>query len=160
MSRRTVASPIGPLVVTATALGVSGVGWMDRAQTDDLDESPAAAAMLDRTVQELTEYFAGERTVFEVPIDRRTRRGFRGEVLDALERVCFGETVTYGELAERAGRPRAARAVGSAMATNPIAVVVPCHRVVPATGGIGHFGGGVEAKRTLLRLEGVSFVEG
>ena len=160
MSRRTMASPIGPLVVTATALGVSGVGWSDRAHTDDLDGSPAAAVMLDRTVQELTEYFAGERTVFEVPIDRRARRGFRGEVLDALEQVRFGETVTYGQLAQRSGRPRAARAVGSAMATNPIAVVVPCHRVVPATGGIGHFGGGAEAKRTLLRLEGVSFVDG
>jgi len=147
-------------VVTATALGVSGVGWSDGAYAVDLDQSPAATTMLDRTVQELAEYFAGERTVFEVPIDRRARRGFRGEVLDALEQVRFGETVTYGQLAARSGRPRAARAVGSAMATNPIVVLVPCHRVVPSTGGIGHFGGGVEAKRTLLRLEGASLAEG
>ncbi|MCE2807833.1 MAG: MGMT family protein, partial [Actinobacteria bacterium] len=89
-----------------------------------------------------------------VTIDRGGRAGFRGEVLDALETVSFGQTMTYGDLAARAGRPKAARAVGSAMATNPIAIIVPCHRVLPTGGGVGQFGGGVPAKEWLLRREG------
>lgn len=154
MSRRVVDSPIGPLVVTATASGVSGVEWPGHPGVDDVDSSPEADVMLGEAVRELGEYFAGGRRSFDVAIDRSSRRGFRGEVLDALEAVSYGETVTYGELAARAGRPRAARAVGTAMATNPVAVIVPCHRVLPSTGGTGNYGGGVDAKELLLRLEG------
>ena len=153
MAHRTIDSPVGPLTVVATAAGVSGVWWSGRDITDP-DGSADAAAMLERAVHELDEYFAGTRTVFDVPIDRTARCGFRGEVLDALEQVSFGETVSYGELAARAGRPRAARAVGTAMATNPIAIIVPCHRVLPSTGRTGNYGGGADAKLLLLRLEG------
>jgi len=103
---------------------------------------------------QLREYFDGQRNDFNVPIDRSERLGFRGEVLSALETVPFGRTVTYGELATRAGRPKAARAVGTAMATNPIGIIVPCHRVLPSGGGVGQFGGGVSAKEWLLRREG------
>ena len=87
-------------------------------------------------------------------VDRRLSRGYRREVLEALRRVPFGRTVTYGELAGRTGRPGASRAVGSAMATNPIPIVVPCHRVVRTGGALGGYGGGVDAKAWLLRHEG------
>lgn len=137
----------------ATADGVSGVWWAD-GDVVDPDRSSEAEAMLDRAVRELGEYFIGTRSVFDVPIDRSARTGFRGEVLHALESVPFGETITYGDLAARAGRPNAARAVGTAMATNPVAIIVPCHRVLPSGGGIGQFGGGVPAKEWLLRREG------
>jgi len=113
-----------------------------------------ADAHLAAALAQLNEYFGGERTSFNVAIDRSARTGFRGEVLNALEGVSFGRTITYGDLAERAGRPKAARAVGSAMATNPIAIIVPCHRVLPSGGGVGQFGGGVSAKEWLLRREG------
>lgn len=152
MAQRVVETPIGPLALRTTPLGVAGLGW-------DLDpitpeSSRTSSLLLERAVEELDEYFAGERRHFDVPVDRSSRRGFRGEVLDALESVAYGDTVTYGELAARAGRPRAARAVGTSMATNPVAIIVPCHRVVPAGGGVGNYGGGAEAKRVLLRLEG------
>jgi len=152
MARRVVDSPLGPLVVTTSAIGVCGLGW-DEAVVDP-EPSRRATMMIERAIEELGQYFAGARRSFEVPIDRSARRGFRGQVLDVLEEVPFGVTVTYGELAARAGRPRAARAVGTAMATNPVAVLVPCHRVLPATGGAGRYGGGVAAKRLLLTLEG------
>lgn len=154
MGRRTVASPIGELVVTATADGVTGLSWAGHDTVVDDDRSTAADAVVDRAVRELGEYFSGARRRFAVPIDRRARRGFRGEVLDLLDLVPFGATVTYAELAARAGRPRAARAVGTAMAMNPIAILVPCHRVVPSGGGVGAYAGGADAKTVLLRLEG------
>ncbi len=144
---------MGGLVVITTAGGVSGVWWTGR-DVVDLDRSSRAEVMLDRVVRELEEYFSGARSVFDVPIDRSERKGFRGEVLDALESVPFGETITYGDLAARSGRPNAARAVGTAMATNPVAIIVPCHRVLPSGGGIGGFGGGAAAKEWLLRREG------
>ena len=156
MARRIVGSPIGRLVVVTTAVGVRNLGWSAAAGPEDADRSSEAVELLDRTLVELSEYFTGARRTFTVPVDRRERTGFHGAVLDALERVPFGHTVTYGELAARAGRPRAARAVGSAMATNPVAVLVPCHRVVPGAGGIGRYGGGVDAKAFLLRLEGAT----
>lgn len=151
MARRVVDSPVGLLAVTATSLGVTGLGW--DISVVDPESTRDSLVVLDRAIEELDEYFAGGRRRFDVPVDRSSRRGFRGEVLDALESVAYGATVTYGELAIRAGRPRAARAVGTSMATNPVAVIVPCHRVLPAGGGVGNYGGGADAKRLLLRLE-------
>ena len=155
MSRRIIAAPFGAMVLTTTAAGVSELSFGDEGRVDDPDDGMGARANLARAERELREYFAGERTSFGVPLDRSSRRGFRSEVLDALERVRFGETVTYAELAARAGGDRAVRAVGTAMSTNPIAIVVPCHRVLPSTGGIGNYAGGIEVKRFLLDLEGV-----
>jgi methylated-DNA-[protein]-cysteine S-methyltransferase len=105
--------------------------------------------------RQLDEYFDGSRTAFDVPLDWRLSSGFRREVLHELTAVGYGETVSYQELARRSGRPQASRAVGSAMATNPIPVVVPCHRVLRTGGGLGGYAGGLEAKRRLLTLEGV-----
>ena len=156
MAQRILDAPFGPLVVTTTDVGVREIWFGRDARVDVGDVGSAAAAHIDRAEVELREYLAGQRTVFEVPLDRTSRTGFRGEVLDALEQVRFGETVTYGELADRTGRPKASRAVGTAMATNPIAIIVPCHRVLPSTGGVGNYAGTPAVKEFLLRLEGVA----
>jgi len=110
------------------------------------DRQPAA--------REIGEYFAGRRRTFSTPVDLTGQPPFRRRVLEALRAVPFGETVSYGELARRAGNPRAARAVGQAVGANPVPVVVPCHRVLAAGGAIGGFGLGLPAKRTLLAIEG------
>jgi len=152
MAKALVDTPIGALTVIANDMGVCRV-WFG-----DLDEDVQGTSLADDVVTlavlQLREYFDGQRNDFNVPIDRSERLGFRGEVLSALETVPFGRTVTYGELATRAGRPKAARAVGTAMATNPIGIIVPCHRVLPSGGGVGQFGGGVSATEWLLRREG------
>ena len=155
MASRIIDSPIGPLGLTATEVGLAEIVFGHDTRNLAADEVGAAHRHVEQAERELLEYFAGRRTVFEVSLDRRARRGFRGVVLDTLDVVPFGHTITYGGLADRAGRPRAARAVGSAMATNPIAIIVPCHRVLPSTGGVGGYAGGAAAKALLLQLEGV-----
>ena len=152
MAKALIDTPIGALTVIANDVGVCRVWFGDL--DDNVSGTAVADAHLETALTQLREYFDGERTSFDMTIDRSGRAGFRGEVLDALETVSFGQTITYGDLAARAGRPKAARAVGSAMATNPIAIIVPCHRVLPTGGGVGQFGGGVPAKEWLLRREG------
>ena len=152
MAKALIDSPIGVVTVIANDVGVCRVSFGDL--DNDVNGTSVADAIVTLAVLQLREYFDGQRTDFNVPIDRSERLGFRGEVLTALEHVPFGATVTYGQLAVRAGRPKAARAVGTAMATNPIGIIVPCHRVLPIGGGIGQFGGGVPAKEWLLRREG------
>jgi len=103
----------------------------------------------------LSAYLEGDATQLELPVDLRlTTAPFRRVVLEELRSVPRGQTVSYGELARRAGNPRASRAVGSACARNPVPIVVPCHRVLPSTGRLGNYGGGPERKRVLLELEG------
>jgi methylated-DNA-[protein]-cysteine S-methyltransferase len=155
MSRSVIDTMIGPLTITAGPEGVVRIDFGPIASVDDPGPSAPADIHVQRAADELAEYFGGHRTHFTVVLDRRAREGFRGEVLTALEAVPHGETVTYGELAEMAGRPRAARAVGTAMATNPLPIVVPCHRVVRTGGVLGAYGGGVDTKAALLALEGV-----
>ena len=152
MAKALIDSPIGVVTVIANDVGVCRVSFGDL--DNDVNGTSVADAIVTLAVLQLREYFDGQRTDFNVPIDRSERLGFRGEVLTVLEHVPFGATVTYGQLAARAGRPKAARAVGTAMATNPIGIIVPCHRVLPSGGGIGQFGGGVPAKEWLLRREG------
>ena len=113
---------------------------------------PAARKMAARAKREIVEYLAGRRRRFTVPAYLSAATPFHRKVLAALARVPYGRTVTYGQLAARAGRPRAARAVGSCVARNPVPLVIPCHRVV-ASGGLGGFGGGLDMKRRLLALE-------
>ena len=115
----------------------------------------ASSAGLDPVRHQLDEYFEGSRTDFDLPLDWRLSSGFRLGVLRELVAVGYGETVSYQELARRSGRPKASRAVGSAMAANPIPVIVPCHRVLRTGGALGGYAGGLEAKRRLLTLEGV-----
>ncbi len=166
-------SPIGPLVLEATEDGLVGLSFgsedSERGVGSDVDdggvvvessgEGPDSQAQarghLIKAVDQVIEYLSGRRERFDVQIDWSRSSGFRQDVLRRLlEDVDFGNVVTYGELAGLVGKPRAARAVGTAMATNPIAVVVPCHRVVRAGRVVGAYGGGVEAKQWLLELEG------
>ena len=107
---------------------------------------------------ELDEYFAGKRRAFTIPLDRSLTRGFDRRACEELSAIPYGSTVTYAELARRAGRPGAARAAGRACATNPIAIVVPCHRVLGSDGSLRGYGGGLELKRSLLELEGALLV--
>jgi methylated-DNA-[protein]-cysteine S-methyltransferase len=158
----TVDSPLGPLVVAATPRGLVRVAY--RGFDDDvLDElsrklSPRileAPARLDDARRELDEYFEGRRTDFDLPIDWRLTRGFTSRVLRATAGIAFGETSTYAEVATQAGSPRAVRAAGNALGSNPLPVVVPCHRVLRTGGALGGYTGGLERKEFLLRLEGV-----
>jgi methylated-DNA-[protein]-cysteine S-methyltransferase len=108
---------------------------------------------LDTAARQLDEYFAGNRREFSVPLDWRLSAGFRSTVLHQLPEIAYGRTASYAAVATLAGNPKAVRAVGSACATNPLPVVVPCHRVVRSDGAMGGYLGGVEAKRILLTLE-------
>jgi methylated-DNA-[protein]-cysteine S-methyltransferase len=156
----TVDSPVGELVVAATPAGVVSLAW-DEAMLAvvALRVSPRILelpARLDEVRRQLDEYFAGRRTRFDVPVDLALSTGFRRQVLDTLATdVVYGQVATYGELAARVGNPRASRAVGSAMSSNPIPIIVPCHRVVRAGGALGNYSGrdGIVTKRFLLDLE-------
>ena len=152
-------SPIGTLTVLASARGVRRIGLGAAAFDDALNgDVDAAEACDDEIAIELDEYFAGRRRRFTMPVDLAlVDAGFPRAVYEVLhQEVSFGETVSYGELAEMAGRPGAARAVGNAMSQNAVPIVVPCHRVVAAGGRIGGYGpSGVSTKRFLLALEGV-----
>jgi methylated-DNA-[protein]-cysteine S-methyltransferase len=153
-------SPIGPLTAAATERGLVRItfGGPETSVPGLAALSPRvveAPARLDDVRRQLDEYFDGRRQFFDLRLDRALSSGFRLKVLTELERVRYGHVTTYRELAERAGNPRASRAVGSAMATNPIPIVVPCHRVLRTGGHLGGYGGGLPAKEWLLRLEGV-----
>jgi methylated-DNA-[protein]-cysteine S-methyltransferase len=156
-------TPLGRLLLGATAKGLVRVGLPAESEEAVLEElafriSPrvlrAAPRELARARRQLDEYFAGRRRRFEVPLDWRLAAGFRREVLRATARIPYGCTRSYREVAERAGHPRAFRAAGTALATNPLPILVPCHRVLPAGGGIGGYRGGAAAKTRLLALEG------
>jgi methylated-DNA-[protein]-cysteine S-methyltransferase len=161
LAYRTVDSPVGPLLLAATELGLVRVAFASEdhdAVLQSLSDriSPRilqAPARLDVTARELEEYFAGRRHVFDVALDWRLSAGFRSDVLHRLPEIGYGHTASYAAVAQLAGNPRAVRAVGSACATNPLPVVVPCHRVVRSDGGMGGYRGGPAAKRTLLTLE-------
>jgi methylated-DNA-[protein]-cysteine S-methyltransferase len=158
---RIVDSPVGPLLVAATEQGLVRVAYASEnhdAVLQHLAEriSPRilqAPARLDPVVRQLEEYFDGQRRRFDVALDWRLSAGFRSIVLHHLPEIDYGHTASYAAVAQLAGNPKAVRAVGSACATNPLPVIVPCHRVVRTDGGLGGYLGGVEAKRTLLNLE-------
>ena len=112
-----------------------------------------APRRLDSVARELDEYFTARRSRFDLPLDFSLSHGFRRTVLGHLPEIAYGSTESYAQVAEAAGSPRAVRAVGSACATNPLPVIVPCHRVVRSDGSLGGYVGGLDAKRTLLALE-------
>lgn len=154
-------SPVGPLLLAATPAGVVRVAFdledhdavlaqLGRAVSPRVLRSPSR---LDPVVRELDEYFAGTRRRFDVAVDLRLATGFRREVLERLPDIGYGRTASYAALASAAGRPRAVRAAGTACATNPVPLVVPCHRVVRSDGSAGGYRGGPQAKQVLLRLE-------
>lgn len=160
---RTVDTPVGSLLLAATERGLLRVAY-DREDHDDVlsslaeSVSPrilAAPARLDRVARQLDEYFGGVRQIFELELDLQLSRGFRRQVLTHLCDISFGHTESYAQVAFAAGSPKAVRAVGTACATNPLPVVVPCHRVVRSDGSFGGYVGGEDAKRALLTLETV-----
>jgi methylated-DNA-[protein]-cysteine S-methyltransferase len=159
---RIVDSPVGPLLLAATSAGLVRVAYAVERHDEVLQTladriSPRvlhAPKRLERVAVELDEFFAGSRRRFDVALDWRLSSGFRLNVLQHLAAdVGYGHTASYAELARLAGRPRAVRAVGTACATNPMPVVVPCHRVVKSDGTVGGYLGGADAKRALLDLE-------
>lgn len=146
-------SPVGPITLAAVDGVLAGL-YMDLQRHRPLEESFGAPdpTAFTEVIGQLKEYFAAQRTDFDLPL---TFAGtpFQRVVWAALREIPYGETVSYGQLAERIGRPSASRAVGLANGRNPIGIIVPCHRVVGATGGLTGYGGGLERKRYLLELE-------
>ncbi|MER6993770.1 methylated-DNA--[protein]-cysteine S-methyltransferase [Saccharopolyspora hirsuta] len=146
-------SPVGPLTLVAVGGALTGV-YMEKQrhrppeeEFGELDAAPFGAV-----IEQLAEYFAGRLTEFELPLDL-VGTPFQQRVWTALREIPYGETVSYGELAERIGRPSASRAVGLANGKNPISIIVPCHRVVGSNGDLTGYGGGIERKRSLLDFE-------
>ncbi|HMM81548.1 MAG TPA: methylated-DNA--[protein]-cysteine S-methyltransferase [Terrimesophilobacter sp.] len=164
---RTLDTPIGNLLIAATDRGVVRVAFASEGHDAVLDALAArlgsrilrmtstrgVGGELDAAARELDEYFAGHRTAFDLPLDLSLSTGFRRTVLGHLREIAYGSTESYAQVAEAAGSPRAVRAVGSACATNPLPVIVPCHRVLRSDGSLGGYLGGLEAKRALLALE-------
>jgi methylated-DNA-[protein]-cysteine S-methyltransferase len=158
---RVVDSPLGPLLLAATTDGLVRVAF----EGEDHDAVLTALAQtvsprvlraprrLDVAARQLDEYFAGRRHAFDLSVDLRLASGFRRGVLEHLRSIPYGSTESYATVARAVGSPRAVRAAGSACATNPLPVVVPCHRVVRTDGSIGGYRGGSGAKRLLLALE-------
>jgi methylated-DNA-[protein]-cysteine S-methyltransferase len=154
-------SPVGPLLVAASKRGVCRISYDadPERELDDLARDFGARVLrsakpIDPARRELDEYFEGTRREFDLPLDVALLADFNRRVLRELARVPYGEVVTYGELAARSARPRAARAVGMVMNRNPLPIVLPCHRVIGANGKLTGYAGGLERKETLLRLEG------
>jgi len=149
----TVASPIGELLLVGDGRRLSGLYMVEgRRPMSARSEWTLAPESFDGVRGQLDDYFAARRTTFDVPL---TMEGtpFQLRVWSALQEIPYGETTSYGEIARRVGEPSAARAVGLANGSNPIAVIVPCHRVIGASGKLTGYGGGLERKRTLLDLE-------
>lgn len=160
---RIVDSPVGALLIAATPAGLVRVAFGNEGHDGVLQNLSDrissrllhAPARLDSVARQLDEYFGGRRRAFEVPLDWRLSTGFRRIVLEHLAHdIGYGSTASYGTLARLSGSPRAVRAVGTTCATNPIPVVVPCHRVIRSDGTMGNYRGGPAAKRALLDLEG------
>lgn len=161
---RTVDSPVGSLLIAATPAGLVRVAFSSEghdAVLQDLSDRISsrllrAPARLDAVARQLDEYFSGRRRTFDVRLDWQLSKGFRRTVLGHLADVGYGTTASYGVLARLSGSPKAVRAVGTACASNPIPVVVPCHRAIRSDGTLGRYRGGPAAKRALLDLEGVT----
>lgn len=158
---RTIDTPVGPLLLAATEKGLVRVAF-EREDFDTVLESLAqkisprvleAPRRLDAVAAEIDEYFAGKRHAFDVPLDYAMSSGFRQIVQRYLPHIGYGRTQSYKEVAELVGNPKAVRAVGTACATNPLPIVVPCHRVLRTDGSLGGYIGGLDAKTTLLTLE-------
>jgi methylated-DNA-[protein]-cysteine S-methyltransferase len=155
-------SPVGRLLLAATPRGLVRITFpVETPETvlEQLAESVSprileSPAKLDDVRRELDRYFEGELHDFDVPLDWQLTRGFYRKVLRATARIPYGQTRSYSEMAKRAGSPRAVRATGSALGSNPLPIVVPCHRVLRSGGALGGYGGGLDVKQALLELEG------
>jgi methylated-DNA-[protein]-cysteine S-methyltransferase len=155
-------SPVGTLVLASTPQGLARLAYVDEGKEDAVMEeiaarlSPrvlAAPRRLDEPRRELDEYFAGRRRAFDLTLDLSLLSDFTRRVLHATSAIPYGEVATYKEVASAAGSPRGFRAAGNALGSNPLPIVLPCHRVLHSGGGLGGYTGGLERKRTLLAIE-------
>ncbi|UYQ77882.1 methylated-DNA--[protein]-cysteine S-methyltransferase [Glutamicibacter sp. JL.03c] len=165
VSYRVIDSPIGSLLLASTPAGLVRVAF----ESEDHDKILEALSQklsprifedpsrLDTVVRQLDEYFAGTRHNFDVPLDLKLSTAFRRQVQLELGEIGYGQTWSYSQMAEHIGNPKAVRAVGSACATNPIPIVLPCHRVLRTDGSLGGYLGGLETKSQLLKLENPEF---
>jgi methylated-DNA-[protein]-cysteine S-methyltransferase len=150
----TMASPVGELLLTAEDGRLTGL-YMPAGEHCPPPGAGREDGAFATTRRQLEEYFAGERHSFDLPL-APAGTPFQQRVWEELRRIGYGETISYGELASRIGRPSAARAAGAANGANPVSIVIPCHRVIGSTGMLTGYGGGLEAKRFLLELERAS----
>jgi len=155
-------SPLGPLLLASTDQGLVRVAYLDFSDRETVLQALAdrvsprmleVPRRLDGPRRELDDYFGGRRREFDLPLDRRLMSDFMRRVLSATAEIPFGSVSTYGAVAREAGSPRGSRAAGNALGSNPMPIVIPCHRVLHADGGIGGYTGGLDRKRTLLELE-------
>jgi methylated-DNA-[protein]-cysteine S-methyltransferase len=155
-------SPVGTLVLASTPQGLARLAYVDEGQEEAVMEDIAARLSprmlsaprrLDEPRRELDEYFAGRRRAFELTLDLRLLSDFTRRVLSATAEIPYGEVATYKEVAAAAGSPRGFRAAGNALGSNPLPIVLPCHRVLHSGGGLGGYTGGLERKRVLLGIE-------
>lgn len=151
-AQRTIPSPVGDLVLTASETGLTGV-YFPTSRTQPRSLRRGTNDLLNRVAAQLQEYFAGTRTTFDLPLEP-SGTDFQLSVWELLRNIPYGVTTSYGELARRLGDPKATRAVGAANGANPIPIIVPCHRVVGSKGELTGFGGGLDRKRWLLEHEG------
>jgi methylated-DNA-[protein]-cysteine S-methyltransferase len=156
-----VPSPLGTIVLAATDKGLTGLWFVEgqRYLPTELNGSAAWPEDADHPVlkqvsQQLNEYFAGQRSHFDVPLDLGCGTAFQQSVWQALLAIAQGEVISYGEVSRRIGKPAAVRAVGGAVGRNPVSIIVPCHRVMGSNGALTGYGGGLARKTALLRLEG------
>lgn len=156
-------SPVGPLVLASTPQGLARLAYIDEGQEEAVMEDIAARLSprilsaprrLDEPRRELDEYFAGRRRAFDVTLDLSLLSDFTRRVLTATAEIPYGEVATYKDVATAAGSPRGFRAAGNALGSNPLPIVLPCHRVLHSGGGLGGYTGGLARKRVLLGIEG------
>ena len=153
-----VSSPFGKLTLVASEKGLVAIEVRNNAKQEVTAKNPSAEAILLKTKKQLEQYFAGKRTSFDVALDL-VGTEFQVQAWRALCRIPFGKTISYGQQASNIKKPKAFRAVGSANGKNPIPIIVPCHRVVASDGSLGGYSLGLEMKKQLLALEGVSEAE-
>jgi len=153
-----VESPVGPLILLASKKGLSGIYFQHRIEKGTLPHEDAENRILKKVAKQLAQYFARERTEFDLPLDAKGSE-FQRDTWRQLSLIPYGATISYGELAHRLGNSQAVRAVGTANGANPISIIVPCHRVIGADGKLVGFGGGLDIKKKLLQIEGY-FLQG
>lgn len=149
-------SPLGLMRLAASPHGLCGVWFEGQRHQADASGWPSAAnhPLLQQTIAQLTQYFAGQRRQFDVPLDLSAGTPFQQAVWQGLQNLAFGQTCSYGALSAQIGRPTAVRALSGAVARNPVSIIVPCHRVLGANGALTGYAGGLDRKAALLKLEG------
>lgn len=152
----TFSSPLGPIRLAASPQGLCGIWFEGQRHQPDASGWPDAARhrLLQQAITQLTQYFAGQRRQFDLPLDLSAGTPFQQTVWRALQSLTFGQTCSYGALSAQIGRPTAVRALSGAVARNPVSIIVPCHRVLGANGALTGYAGGLDRKAALLKLEG------